>query len=134
MFRAGFGRTSPIFYLDSTVPIGPRIIFYNGQVDRFGSYEGGPQGRVQNTYQVGDTVSWTRGGHSFKFGGEFFRYQENSFLEAQSRGAYMFLNWDDFAAGQPYQFVQRFGPTQRGHRNGIRRVLDRLQPLQDPDG
>ena len=108
-----------MFYVDSTVPLGPRIIFTNAQVDRFGSYEGGPQGRVQNTYQVGDTLTWTRGAHSLKFGGDFFRYQGNSFLEAQTRGQYTFLNWDDFAAGRPNAYAQRFGPTQRGHRNWI---------------
>ena len=118
-FRAGFGRTSPMFYVDSTVPLGPRIVFFNAQVDRFGSYEGGPQGRIQNTFQVGDTLTWTRGGHSFKFGGDFFRYQGNSFFEAQTRGVYTFLNWDDFAAGRPYQYTQRFGPTPRGNRNWI---------------
>jgi hypothetical protein len=118
-FRSGFGRTSPIFYVDSTVPMGPRISFTNAQVDRFGTYEGGPQGRVQNTYQAGDTLTWTHGAHSLKFGGDFFRYQGNSFLDAQTRGAYTFLNWDDFAAGRPNQFTQRFGSTQRGNRNWI---------------
>ncbi len=116
-FRAGFGRTLPIFVIDSTVPVGPRIIFANAQVDRFGSYEGGPQGRVQNTFQYGDTLTWSRGAHSIKAGGDFFRYQGNSFFEAYSRGAYTFLNWADFAAGNPYSITQRFGSTQRGNRN-----------------
>jgi len=116
-FRAGFGRTSPIFVIDSTVPVGPRIVFANGQVDRFGSYEGGPQGRVQNTFQYGDTLTWSRGAHSIKVGGDFFRYQGNSFFEAQTRGVYTFLSWADFASGTPYSITQRFGPTQRGNRN-----------------
>ncbi|MFB3826299.1 MAG: carboxypeptidase regulatory-like domain-containing protein [Bryobacteraceae bacterium] len=115
-FRSGFGRTLPIFHVDSTVPLGPRIIFSNGQVDRFGSYEGGPQGRVQNTYQYGDTVSISRGAHTVKVGGDFYRYQGNSFFDVQTRGAYTFLSWDDFAAGRPNLYNQRFGSTQRGHR------------------
>jgi hypothetical protein len=115
--RAGFGRTSPIFSIDSTVPIGPRIQFSNAQVDRFGTYEGGPQGRIQNTFQFSDTLTWTRGGHSIKMGGDYFRYQNNSFFEAQTRGVYTFLNWADYASGTPYSVTQRFGPTARGHRN-----------------
>jgi hypothetical protein len=116
-FRSGFGRTSPIFVIDSTVPVGPRIQFTDTQVNRFGSYEGGPQGRVQNTFQYGDTLTWSRRAHSIKVGGDFFRYQGNSFFEAQTRGIYSFANWADFAAGRPTSLTQRFGPTQRGNRN-----------------
>ena len=118
-FRSGFGRTLPIFHLDSDVPAGPRIIFSNAQVDRFGSYEGGPQGRVQNTFQYGDTLSMSRGPHNVKVGGDFFRYQGNSFFDVYTRGSYTFLSWDDFAAGRPNQYTQRFGSTQRGHRTWI---------------
>jgi hypothetical protein len=117
--RAGFGRTSAIFDLATTAPLGPRIIFLNGQIDRFGHYEGGPQGRVQNTYQVGDTLTWTKGAHTVKFGGDYFRYQGNSFFDIQTRGQFQFLNWDDFAAGRPQTFAQRFGGTVRGHRNWL---------------
>jgi hypothetical protein len=117
-FRAGFGRTSPIFSLIRDNP-GPRIIFANGQVDQFGHYEGGPQGRIQNTYQVGDTVTWTRGAHNIKAGGDFFRYQGNSFFEVRTRGDYTFNNWDDFAAGRPVQYRQQFGGTVRGHRTWL---------------
>ncbi|MDP2997355.1 MAG: carboxypeptidase regulatory-like domain-containing protein [Bryobacterales bacterium] len=122
-FRAGFGRTSPIFFVDSTAPLGSRIAFSNAQVDRFGSYEGGPQGRVQNTFQYSDTLTWNRGAHAVKFGGDFFRYQLNSFFDSQSRGVYTFLNWDDFAAGRPNNFVQAFGSTGRGGRTWLQSLF-----------
>jgi hypothetical protein len=115
-FRSGYGRSSPMFEFDSNLAPGPRIIFSNNDVDRFGHYEGGPQGRVQNTYQYGDTLTWTRGAHTLKFGGEFFRYQGNSVFDVYTRGMYTFLNWSDFAAGIPNQFTERFGGTVRGHR------------------
>ncbi len=115
-FRSGYGRSSPMFDFDSTVPAGPRIIFANNDVDRFGHYEGGPQGRIQNTFQYADTLTWTRGAHTLKFGGDFFRYQGNSIFDVYTRGMYMFLSWQDFAEGRPYQYIQRFGGTVRGHR------------------
>lgn len=117
--RAGFGRTSPIFDLNTTVPLGPRIQFANGQISTFGHSDIAPQGRIQNTYQVGDTLSWYKGAHNIRAGGDFFRYQGNSFFEQQVRGTYIFLNWDDFAAGRPNSYTQRFGGTVRGHRTWI---------------
>jgi carboxypeptidase family protein len=118
-FRGGFGRTSPIFGFDTTVPLGPRIEFSNGQIDRFGQWEGAPQGRVQNTFQYGDTLTWTHGAHNLKMGGDFFRYQGNSSLDSDARGRYQFLSWDDFAAGRPNVYTQRFGGTVRGHRTWL---------------
>lgn len=118
-FRAGFARTSPVFQVNSTVPLGPRIQFSDGRVDRFGSWDGGPQGRIQNTYQVSDTITWMRGRHTVKAGTDFFRYQGNSFLDSQTRGVYTFLTWEDFAAGRPNVYQQRYGGTARGHRTWI---------------
>jgi hypothetical protein len=117
--RAGFGRTSPIFDISTTVPLGPRINFSNGQIASFGPTENGPQGRIQNTYQVGDTLTWVKGAHNVKVGGDFFRYQLNSFFDLQNRGVYTFLSWDDFAAGRPSAFVQRIGNTVRGNRTWL---------------
>lgn len=118
-FRAGFGRTSPVFAVSSTVPLGPRIQFANGQVNTFGSWDGGPQGRVQNTFQYSDTLSWMTGAHSIRLGGDFYRYQGNSFFDLETRGIYSFNNWDDFAAGRPNTYQQRYGGTVRGHRTWI---------------
>ncbi|MFN7923951.1 MAG: carboxypeptidase regulatory-like domain-containing protein [Bryobacteraceae bacterium] len=119
-FRGGFGRTSPIFSIDTTVtPLGPRIIFSNNQIAEFGHSTSGPQGRVQNTFQYGDTINWMRRAHNVKAGADFYRYQGNSFFDAQTRGQYTFLNWDDFAAGRPNAYTQRFGSSARGHRQWI---------------
>ncbi len=118
-FRSGFGRTSPYFTGQGDYSQGQRVAFSNAQINTFGPYEGGPQGRIQNTYQYGDTVTWTKGAHNFKFGGDFYRYQANSSFDALTRGVYTFLNWDDFAAGRPTQYQQRFGGTVRGHRTWL---------------
>ena len=118
-FRAGYGRTSPVFLFDTTVPLGPRIRFRNEDVDRFGHYEGAPQGRVQNTFQYGDTITWVKGAHNVKAGGDFYRYQANSSLDVRVLGDFIFDTWADFAAGRPSEWQQRFGSTVRGHRTWL---------------
>ena len=44
-----------------------------------GGPAGFPQGRGDTTAVVGDTLSYIRGKHSFKFGGEFRRFYNNNF-------------------------------------------------------
>jgi hypothetical protein len=115
-FRAGFGRSSPNFPINTTVPLGPRVVFLNGEVHSFGVWEGLPQGRVQNTYQYSDTVSWSRGAHNLKFGADVYRYQANSMFDAFQRPYFQFANWADFAAGRPTFYQQRVGGSIRGNR------------------
>jgi hypothetical protein len=115
-FRFGFGRSTPAFPINSTVPLGPTVRFLNGQVATFGVWEGLPQGRLQNTFQYNDNVSWIRNAHTFKFGFEGYRLQANSFFDALQRPLIDFNNWDDFAAGRPFRVQQRFGSSVRGNR------------------
>ncbi len=49
-----------------------------------------PIERVENTYQVGDTLSLVRGAHSLKFGAEVRRIQENGILDYYARGSMSF--------------------------------------------
>ena len=44
-----------------------------------------PQGRVDNTFQVSDFVTWTRGWHTTKVGFDIRRSQLNSFADRNSR-------------------------------------------------
>ncbi len=50
-----------------------------------------PQTSVSNTFQVIDHVSFIRGRHTVKFGGEFRALQQNGFRDVQSRGILQFL-------------------------------------------
>jgi hypothetical protein len=115
-FNFGYGRSEPDFPFQTTVPLGPRIQFSNSQVDRFGQWEGLPQGRSQDTFQFSDTLAWVRNAHSLKFGGEFFYYKADSYFDANQRPLITFQNWDDFAAGIPFSVVQRFGSSVRANR------------------
>src|SRR5260370_18863324 len=45
----------------------------------FGSEQTFPQGRGDTTVYAGDTVTYLRGRHSFKFGGEFRDFRNDNF-------------------------------------------------------
>jgi hypothetical protein len=113
-FQASFGRSAPVFQ-----PLfsfgGPEIDFNDG-TSFFGTWAGVPQGRVQNTYQYNDIVTFTQGSHQLKFGAEVERIQANSFFDSNVRGTLTFLTIADFVAGKPFQYVQRFGNSVRGNR------------------
>jgi hypothetical protein len=116
-FRFGFGRSNPAFqpFTSLTVPYAP-VIQISG-FDTMGVSNILPQGRVQNTFQYGDTVSYSRGRHAWKFGFDAIRYQANSFFDANFRGTFTFGSLSDFQNGIPQTFTQRFGTSVRGNRS-----------------
>lgn len=71
---------------------------YEGLGFGFGPYEGGlVQGFVQDRWQFQDNLGWTKGRHSFKFGGGF-------------QYGILYRNWDLGAPGY-YEFSNTLGPT-----------------------
>lgn len=54
--------------------------------DQFGNTIQGPQGRADNTFQYTDNLSWTRGHHNWKFGGEFRTYAQNQVFDFENNG------------------------------------------------
>jgi outer membrane receptor protein involved in Fe transport len=69
-----------------------------------------PQDRVSNTFQFADTLAWTRGSHSFKFGADVRRVQLNSRQDRNFRPVAQFspafgilglLNPDSLIPGNP---------------------------------
>ena len=88
--RIGFNRIhitfAPAFSDDPTTAIGlatganigiPQ--FTISGVLTLGGPTGEPQGRGDTTYVFSDTLSWLKGKHSFHFGGEFRRFNNNNF-------------------------------------------------------
>jgi len=75
-------------------PIGLPQINVPGGNFNFGGPNGFPQGRGDVTGVLSDTLSYLRGRHSFKFGGEFRRFYNNNF--AQTIGSFGFASIDDF--------------------------------------
>jgi len=63
-----------------------------------------PQGRITNTFEIFDNMSWVSPfgatKHSFRFGYHQRREQARRYLDSTERGSFNFLNWADFAAGQ----------------------------------
>jgi outer membrane receptor protein involved in Fe transport len=78
-------------------PIGIPQISITGSALNFGGPTGFPQGRSDTTYVFSDTLSYLRGAHSFKFGGEFRRFLNNNFN--LDTGALGFANVNNFLAG-----------------------------------
>ena len=109
-FRFGFGRVNPSFNVNSPFPEGPEIEFGDG-TSNFGINSIIPQGRTQNTFQYADTVSWTRGRHTLKWGVDINRYQAPSFFDAEAQGVIAFNTISDFQAGTPSEFQQFIGNT-----------------------
>lgn len=53
---------------------------------------------IEKTYSVGDTVSWQRGRHSVKFGGEYKHHSLNESFNLYTRGQMFFLGF----SGDPF--------------------------------
>jgi hypothetical protein len=110
-FRFGFGRAVANFSASSPFPLGPTISITG--LDTFGESNIIPQGRTQNTFQYGDTISWVHGRHTWKFGADVIRYQSPSIFDANFRGTFTFASISDFQNGIPSGFSQRVGTSVR---------------------
>ena len=63
---------------------------------------------VEKTYSVGDTLSWQKGRHGFKFGGEYKRHSLDELFNLYTRGQMFFLGF----SGSPFaDFLGGFGDT-----------------------
>ncbi|MEO8591739.1 MAG: TonB-dependent receptor [Candidatus Solibacter sp.] len=76
----------------------------------FGGISGFPQGRGDTTFQYSDTLSWTRGRHSIKFGADFRRFRNNNF-NGGTGGVILFSSLATFLAGTPSQTVETALPV-----------------------
>ena len=113
-FLAAYGRSAPVFPPLFTGG-GPEIQFQDG-TSNFGTWNGLPQGRIQNTYQYSDNVAKIWGRHQFKFGFELDRIQANSFFDSNVNGSLTFSSLSNFLQGNPAQYSQNFGNSVRGNR------------------
>ena len=104
-FAPNFTQDPAAFGLNIGVsgPIGlPQITLRDTGLN-FGGPSGFPQGRGDYTAVLSDTLSWTRGAHNLKFGGEFRRFNGNSFT--QSAGTLAFNTVTDFLNGNIATFT-----------------------------
>jgi carboxypeptidase family protein/TonB-dependent receptor-like protein len=93
------------FNIDTGVdlPIGLPQINITGFNFNIGGPSGFPQGRADTTVVVSDTLTYLRGNHSFKFGGEGRRFYNNNFT--LDTGAFTVPSVNAFIAGTGNQFT-----------------------------
>jgi outer membrane receptor protein involved in Fe transport len=103
-------QVNPVdFFINNGInqPIGLPQISITGFNFNLGGPANFPQGRADTTYVVSDTVSYLRGNHSFKFGGEFRRFYNNNFN--LDTGNFTFTNVTNFINGIASSFTQTLG-------------------------
>lgn len=88
----------------------PRLDFPNLTV---GFSIQGPSNLTDNTFNYSDTISWTRGKHTMKFGGSFIAFQDNQIFDFIGNGLFDFGNsngagdpFANFLVGLPQDFLQ----------------------------
>jgi outer membrane receptor protein involved in Fe transport len=78
----------------------------------------GPSTLINNTFAYSDVLSWSRGRHTWKFGGSFSAYQFNTTFDFFGAGEFTYVgaggigsgnDFADFLLGIPFQFQQ--GPN-----------------------
>lgn len=101
--------------LPSDDPTGPPGLVFNTGMNT-GFDPNGPATLVDNTYLYSDTLSWTRERHTYKFGGDFAAYQNNTVYGYFVNGQFTFSGTSggigsgndlaDFLFGIPDSYTQ----------------------------
>ena len=81
-----------------------------------GSSSSSASDRRETRWQIQDTLTFVRGPHTLKFGGDVQRVRSTFIDLADSSGTYSFTSAGDFLADSPSRFRQRFG-TASAQRN-----------------
>ena len=115
--QLGFGYNSSL-----AAAQGPPFLIVSGYAS-VGDPITGPRNTAQNTWEIYDSLSHTRGRHSIKAGADFRRNQINMTEGIASNGFFVFAPFpasDSFASyllGFPVVFFQGGGDMNRGLRN-----------------
>ena len=125
----GFTGINP----DDAANAGPPWVIINGY-SNFGNTIQGPQARFDNTWQYADTLSWIKGKHALKFGGDFRAYEQNQLFTFINNGYFIFdgtsiqqglvptpapgisAPLNDFIHGVPAEFIQN-SSSRQGYRD-----------------
>ncbi len=95
--------------------LGAAALAFNDEGTYFGFSIQGPSTLISNTYYYGDVLSWTRGHHTWKFGGNFSAYQFNTAFDFIGNGLFQFqgaggvgsgTDFADFLLGIPTFYSQ----------------------------
>lgn len=93
------GNTVPV--MSSLTSALANVSFQSGSLLGFGPATNLPQGRIVNTYQIQDNLSYVHGKHQWKAGANLtYQRSPNQFLP-NANGAFSFADWGTFAANVP---------------------------------
>jgi Carboxypeptidase regulatory-like domain/TonB-dependent Receptor Plug Domain len=110
--------------LDASGPAGRNLAINIASTSSLGVAATFPQGRIANNYQVQDTMTFIRGDHTFRFGGDYLRqistqaapYNARGSLTFASGGAYTNATGPGGLAGGTFtalaNFIDNFGGAQ----------------------
>jgi hypothetical protein len=94
---------------------GAAALFFNDENTFLGTSFGGPSTLIGNTFSYNDVLTWTKGHHTWKFGGSFTAYQFNTGFNFIGPGIFTFVgsggigsgnDFADFLLGLPANFQQ----------------------------
>jgi hypothetical protein len=88
-------------------PLGLPQLNVTGASFNLGGPTGFPQGRSDTTFVFSDTLSYLRGNHSFRFGGEWRRFYNNN--TGKDTGSFGFANMAAFLTGTANTFTVTLG-------------------------
>jgi hypothetical protein len=111
-FRFGFNRYSQDFPVGNQIFPGtgtfPNITINELNGLNIGPDPNAPQFTIQNLYQAVDNLSWNKGKHNFKFGGEFRWYISPQGFTQRSRGDYQWTSFEGYLTDlAPDAFAER---------------------------
>lgn len=114
---AGVGIPNPALFFDNTIGT-QRLGQFIGRNNIANFSIGGPNDsfnrRKQETYSISDNVTYIRGAHTFKFGGEYKRFKFDTNLpEEQATEFEKFDNFTQFLAGRATEADTQFGITDK---------------------
>lgn len=105
-FRVGFNRTTNNYpggkFAFPGLDAFPNLAvgFGEGNGVQLGVDPNSPQFGAQNFYQTVDNLSWVKGRHNFKFGGEFREYISPQGFTQRQRGDYEYTSFDGYFTDQ----------------------------------
>lgn len=87
---------------------------------------GNPQWRGDNTFNYVDSLTWVKGRHTIKFGGDYQDFYKHSYYETTARGSFTFNgqftgnSFADFLLGDIYQSSRGIGdPNQHPYTKAV---------------
>lgn len=115
--NAFVGVNNPASTFDNSIST-TRLGHYIGRNNIANFSFGGPNDsfnkRRQVTYSIGDNVTWTKGNHSFKFGGEYKRHQyDTSLPEEQATEFEKFDSFTQLLTGNATEADTQYGITEK---------------------